>query len=262
MRKLLVVLCCILPFIGFAQLGGEDQVYLSGDKVEAKFDGGGIEKFSAFVQEQFDYSKVTKAGNMVASFTVDEEGKVKNIKIIKMIDAASAAEFIRVLNKSPKWQPARRGGKPISIEIKYPMVFKASLATQNRISKTHTYPESEPPKMAMPTNEKLPDDHIYNTVGLEKKPDFPGGMMAFYEFITKNYRMPKTKGLTGSVYVAFVVEKDGSVSDIKVIRDIGHGTGEEAVRVLLKCPKWIPGEQNGKTVRVLYSLPIKLNTTN
>ncbi|HTG67178.1 MAG TPA: energy transducer TonB, partial [Flavobacterium sp.] len=58
--------------------------------------------------------------------------------------------------------------------------------------------------------------------------------------------------------VSFVVEKDGSLTDIKVLRDIGYGTGKEAIRVLQKSPKWNPGIQNGKPVRVQYSLPITI----
>ena len=61
---------------------------------------------------------------MVGAFTVDVDGSIKNIKIIEFFDVESATEFIRVLKKCPKWEPAKRGGKPISIEIKYPMVFR------------------------------------------------------------------------------------------------------------------------------------------
>lgn len=104
------------------------------------------------------------------------------------------------------------------------------------------------------------DNQIYNTAGIEVKPDFPGGMDKFYSFVGKNYRTPEEEGLKGKVYVTFVVEKDGSLTDIKVLRDIGYGTGAEAVRVLKKCPKWSPGVQNGKPVRVLYSLPITIQS--
>ena len=73
--------------------------------------------------------------------------------------------------------------------------------------------------------------------------------------------MPENEVLNGKVFVTFVVEKDGSISDIKVIRDMGYGTGKEAIRVIKSCPvKWNPGEQNGKKVRMLFSLPIKLVT--
>jgi protein TonB len=106
---------------------------------------------------------------------------------------------------------------------------------------------------------EAPDDNaIYNTAGIEVKPDFPGGMSKFNNFISNNYRAPEEEGISGKVYVTFVVEKDGSMTDIKVVRDLGHGTGAEAIRVLKKCPKWTPGEQNGRKVRVLFSLPITI----
>jgi len=104
------------------------------------------------------------------------------------------------------------------------------------------------------------DNTVYNTAGIEQKPEFPGGMEKFYKFVGNNYQAPEEEGLKGKVYVTFVVEKDGSLTDIKVLRDIGYGTGKEAIRVLNKCPKWIPGEQNGKKVRVLYSLPITIQS--
>lgn len=104
------------------------------------------------------------------------------------------------------------------------------------------------------------DTNIYSSAGIEVKPDFPGGIEKFYKYVGNNYRAPEEEGLKGKVYVTFVVEKDGSLTDIKVIRDIGYGTGQEAIRVLKKCPKWNPGEQNGKKVRVLYSLPITIQS--
>ena len=105
------------------------------------------------------------------------------------------------------------------------------------------------------------DNNIYNTAGIEVKPEFPGGMQKFYSFVQKNYQAPDEEGLKGKVFVSFVVEKDGSLTDIKVIRDIGYGTGKEAIRVLRSCPRWNPGEQNGKKVRVLYSLPISIQSS-
>jgi hypothetical protein len=125
MKYIRIALFLLMPLVGFSQIDGEDEVYLNGDLIEAKFNGGGIEEFSKFLRKEFDYSKVTKAGKMVGAFTVDVDGSVKNIKITEFFDIESATEFIRVLKKCPKWQPAKRGGKPISIEIKYPMVFRS-----------------------------------------------------------------------------------------------------------------------------------------
>lgn len=107
---------------------------------------------------------------------------------------------------------------------------------------------------------KVANDSIYNTAGIEVKPDFPGGMGEFYKYFAKNYKTPNVKRLNGKVFVTFVIERDGSIVDIKVVRDIGYGTGEEAIRVLNKSPKWIPGEQDGKKVRCSFTLPITIDT--
>lgn len=101
------------------------------------------------------------------------------------------------------------------------------------------------------------DNQIYNTAGLNKKPEFPEGIMAFYKFVGTNFKAPTT-ALKGKVYVTFIIEKDGSISNVKVLRDIGYGTGAEAIRVISISPKWIPGEKNGKKVRALYSMPISI----
>jgi periplasmic protein TonB len=107
-------------------------------------------------------------------------------------------------------------------------------------------------------NNPADENNIYNTAGIDVVPQFPGGLQEFYNYVGNTYRRPADDKLHGKIFVTFVVEKDGSLGDIKVLRDIGHGTGKEAIRVLKNCPKWIPGEQNGKKVRVLYSVPIQL----
>jgi hypothetical protein len=108
--------------------------------------------------------------------------------------------------------------------------------------------------------EKNEDNTVYNTASIEVEPEFLGGMENFYSFVQKNFQMPDEEGLKGKVYLTFVVEKDGSLTDIKVLRDIGYGTGKEAVRVLKTTPRWNPGEQNGKKVRCTFSLPISLQS--
>jgi protein TonB len=96
---------------------------------------------------------------------------------------------------------------------------------------------------------------------VEEYPEFPGGDKALREFILNNLNYPeiaRKTGITGTVYVQFVVEKDGSISDVKVVRGIGGGCDEEAVRVVKSMPKWKPGKQRGMPVRVYFTLPIEL----
>jgi hypothetical protein len=103
----------------------------------------------------------------------------------------------------------------------------------------------------------------YTTTEVSEKPNFPGGMDKFYKFVGENYKISPQASeikLKGKVYITFMVEKDGSLSEFTILRDIGYGTGEEAIRVLKLCPKWIPGKVNNIPVKTLYSLPITIKT--
>ncbi|WET01503.1 energy transducer TonB [Flavobacterium sp. YJ01] len=105
------------------------------------------------------------------------------------------------------------------------------------------------------------ENHVYNTAGIDVKPEFPGGLNEFYKYISQNYMIPKEKpaAAKGKVVATFVVEKDGSLNDIKIIKDVGFNTGTEAIRVLKLSPKWISGKLEGQDVRVLYAIPITIN---
>ncbi len=121
----------------------------------------------------------------------------------------------------------------------------------------------EPVGEAPPTKQAVVEDNsVHDFASIETMPDFPGGMKKFYEYVGKNFVYPaaaREQGVSGRLFMTFVVEKDGSLTDIKVARDLGMGTGEEAIRMLKKSPKWKPGIQNGRAVRVQYTLPIVLN---
>ena len=97
---------------------------------------------------------------------------------------------------------------------------------------------------------------------VENEPEFPGGMEALYKYLAQNIKYPqlaRENNITGKVYVTFVVEKDGSIANPKVLRDIGGGCGAEAIRVVKAMPKWNPGKQRGKAVRVQFNLPVNFN---
>ncbi|MCP9767375.1 energy transducer TonB [Lacihabitans sp. LS3-19] len=101
------------------------------------------------------------------------------------------------------------------------------------------------------------DNKIF--ISVEQKPEFPNGTKAMYEFLSKNIHYPKSAvnaGVTGKVFVKFVVEKDGSIADVQITKGIGFGCDEEAIRVIQSMPKWRPGRQNGKEVRVYFNMPI------
>ncbi len=108
------------------------------------------------------------------------------------------------------------------------------------------------PKMQNDTDKRI-------FTGVEVPPVFEGGMTAFSEYIAANIKYPleaQKQNIQGKVFLFFVVEKDGSLSHIRVLRSVSKEIDEEAIRVLKNSPKWTPGFQNGKPVRVYYSLPI------
>ncbi|MFD2601784.1 M56 family metallopeptidase [Flavobacterium suzhouense] len=105
------------------------------------------------------------------------------------------------------------------------------------------------------------NEDTYNVAALNTQPEYPGGMQAFYSQVMKNFQVPEIDhDLTAKIYVSFVVEKDGAITDIKILRDPGYGLGDEAKRVLeLDDTKWKPGILNGKPVRASFNLPITIN---
>lgn len=103
--------------------------------------------------------------------------------------------------------------------------------------------------------------NVYRIESVDKLPEFPGGIEEFYKFVGMNFKIPAEVGknkIEGKTYMKFVIEKDGSLSNIMVLTDVGYGIGDEATRVLKLSPKWIAATKDGKAVRVLYSLPIKV----
>ena len=105
--------------------------------------------------------------------------------------------------------------------------------------------------------EEVVEQEIFQIV--EEMPAYPGGDAKLMEYVAKNIKYPqiaRETGIQGRVFVGFVVEPDGSVSNVKVLRGIGGGCDEEAMRVVKNMPKWKPGKQRGKAVRVSYMLPV------
>ena len=242
MKKIVFLFLFLMSFqfVSAQELLMETELETSPDAFGPKFNGGGVDKFYEFINKEFDFTKVKKAGRMIFSFNVNENGELKKIKVIEFPDVDAASEIIRVLNKSPKWESAKRAGKPFSTEIKMPIVF--------RLKQT-------------PIAEKVKDTIAPNSkkTSIETVPNFSGGLKSFMAFISKNYQVPDVSGLKGKVIVSFVIEKDGSLVEIKVLKHIGYGTGDEAIRVLKLSPKWTPGEQDGKKVRCTYTLPINIS---
>lgn len=106
--------------------------------------------------------------------------------------------------------------------------------------------------------EDIGEAEIFTVV--ESMPEFPGGMGELMKYLGTSIKYPplaKESGIQGRVFINFVVEPNGEISNVKILRGIGGGCDEEAVRVVENMPRWKPGKQRGKAVRVSYNLPVK-----
>jgi beta-lactamase regulating signal transducer with metallopeptidase domain len=90
------------------------------------------------------------------------------------------------------------------------------------------------------------------------QPEFPDGILEFYKFIGTNFKVPTELKGSGKVVLSFIVEKDGSLSEFEILKDLGFGTADEVIRVLKLSPKWVPGKENNEPVRVKYNLPVQI----
>ena len=111
--------------------------------------------------------------------------------------------------------------------------------------------------IAQPEPPKEEETKVFDVV--EQMPSFPGGPSALFEYLSKNIKYPvvaEENGIQGRVIVSFVVERDGSITDVRVVKSVDPSLDKEAQRVVKSMPRWIPGKQNGSAVRVKYTVPV------
>ena len=155
-------------------------------------------------------------------------------------------------------------------EVKEPTLIVPPMDSTTQIGnkngdgeKTTAYIPPSVPKVSLPPppdkeDKKMVDDPKF--VIVEQQPEFKDGLKALYRFLSENMKYPaiaRESAIEGTVYVGFVVGRDGTIRDVLVKRGLGGGLNEEAVRVIQLMPKWNPGKQNGKAVSVAFTLPIK-----
>jgi protein TonB len=159
--------------------------------------------------------------------------------------------------KSVKFVPPKITPKEVVEEI--PTIEELQQAEPSTVTSDGPIAVDFNEPVAEATAEPADDPHkVYMVV--QQQPEFPGGQAAMFKWIANNMRYPsqaRRTGTEGSVFVEFVVGNDGNIRSAKVIKGIGAGCDEEAVRVISKMPAWKPGKQNGKAVNVRFVLPLK-----
>jgi protein TonB len=156
--------------------------------------------------------------------------------------------------EEPKPQPVEMPKQTTQLEIVQDDVEVEDIEINAEVDQQEVIEEYVPVEVE---EEEVVEQEIFQIV--EEMPSFPGGEAKLMEYVAKNIKYPqiaRETGIQGRVFVGFVVEPDGSISNVKLLRGIGGGCDEEAMRVIKSLPKWKPGKQRGKAVRVSYQIPV------
>ncbi len=138
------------------------------------------------------------------------------------------------------------------------LLFSVRLFSQEKSSETTTVKASSPAENLKSTTPE--EEKTFEMFDIQKQPTFPGGEANLYKFISDSLQYPvlaQEKMIQGSVVVSFVIDHDGSIKEVKILKDIGGGCGKEAARIVSIMPRWVPGEADGKPVRVRFTLPFR-----
>ncbi|MEM6965465.1 MAG: energy transducer TonB [Bacteroidota bacterium] len=221
------------------------------------------EKMLNFVTENIQYPKIAKdngiEGRCYLQFVIKKDGTVSNVQILRDVGGGCGREAVRVVNSMPKWIPGKHQGKSVNVRYTLPVLFK--IPEEVMSEPPPPAPEMAPPQeMVFKVVEEMPrfpgcEDQGLN---LADKQECANGKLLNFVYSNINYPAAARKNETsGTVILQWIIGKDGTLRDIKVIRDIGDGCGEEALRIIQAMPKWIPGKQRGRKVDVRYTFPIK-----
>lgn len=215
---------------------------------------GGMAGFYKFLGSNIKYPETAiknkTQGSVLVSFVVEKDGTLSDIQVNRKLGSGTDEEAVRVLKLAQKWQPGIQDGK--IVRVKYNLPIKFSLPANNAQINLNENKASQ----------NIDNEAVFSFFTMENPPKYPGGMQQFYKTISSNIKYPEAaikNKVQGTVFISFIVEKDGSLSDIKIDRKLGSGTDEEAVRVIGLTSKWNPGIDKGKPVRVKYNIPVKFS---
>ena len=224
--KTFLTLLLFIPLFIFSQ--EEDKL-----EREAEFPGG-YEAMKAYLGENVVYPDISMelgdAGRVFVEFVVNTDGTIEQVKILRGVSAEIDAEALRVVENMPNWIPGIYKGEVVRVRCKIPINFELLDDTE---------------------------DYIYDYPN--KSARFPGGNIALGKFINRKLKYPKAAIKNedeGEVIIGFVVNIDGSLEQIEVIKSVSKELDEESIRLINKMPKWIPARQTGDKVRSRYKLPL------
>jgi Gram-negative bacterial TonB protein C-terminal len=225
---------------------------------------GGVQAFQAFLDKNLIPPQNIKSGVvLIVQFVVQADGSIVDLKLKKGAHNDLNEELFRILKLMPKWIPGQSEGQKMPMMMRFPIEFK-----EYRLLVSPEYFDSQPSiSIFIPNSRdteyahhalgKIPQslDPLYLQV--DEAPVFPGGESGPENYFNENVIYPSganERWNHAALVIAFVVEKDGSISNIRLIQGFGSIYDNEAIRLLIKMPSWVPGKLKGEKVRVVQTI--------
>ena len=212
-----------------------EQVFTVVEKMPS-FPGGDAELLK-YIATNIKYPKESQdngeQGRVICSFIVGRDGSVNNPEVLRGVTPLLNEEAVRVINTMPRWNPGMQRGKAVAVKYTVPITFRLKSPVEEAKEETLTV--------------------------VDVMPQYPGGDRELLKFSAQSIKYPtgaQEAGVQGRVICSFVVDKKGNIVEPKIIRGIDPSLDAEALRVIGMMPRWTPGRQDGKAVRVLYTVPI------
>ena len=195
-----------------------------------------------FLAQNIRYPEMAKKENIqgmvVVQFIIGKDGTIIDPHVVHGIGGGANEEALRVVKMMPKWKPGIQRGQAVNVQFNLPIRFMLEGGVTEK--------KAEASK------------EVFKVV--EQMPAYPEGQGALLKYLAANINYPtvaKENGIEGMVVIQYIIEKDGSISNAKVVKGIGSGCDEEALRVVNAMPNWVAGKQRGQAVAVQFNLPIR-----
>lgn len=216
--------------------GQGDVLFLVSEMPDFVFnDKHGCNAFINYVVSNMQYPESeTAEGKVYASFVVETDGHISTIKIVRSLGKPFDDEVVRAIAHAPKWTPGKQNGVPARVGCTLPFTFK-------RVA-----PKLEEEEEVFFIIEEMPDFTYKRMHGIE----------AFCAYIQDNILYPDSESIDGKVHVRFIIEKDGRISSIEIVKSLGKIFDDKVVEAVASAPKWVPGKQRGEPRRVTFTIPI------
>lgn len=220
---------------------------------------GGIEEFYSYVGNTLKYTdnalKNKVSGKVYVEFVVNKDGSVSDVKVLRGLGYGLDEEAKRVVENSPDWIPGSQKGHIVKVRMVLPITFKNSDSPERNGIQL-----ASPPIKIEGNTDKTPVE-----VEPENMPKYPGGVTEFFKYVSDNIQYPdeaRKLGIEGKVFVQFLINTDGSIDHVKIVKGIDTACDKEAKRIVENSANWIPMVVDGEPRAMTMVLPITFAIPN